>query len=647
MSSHDSMFRWATLGALVLVAFALLTNTCAMDRLERQVIRQTKALESALAAGGAGAVGAPAPPARPSTERVPGEGTGLTAVGWGDRRAEILFVEGAKADAPLRLQDKPRPQGDWYVSRRSSAPSSLNPFATGEADASTISGYVVTRLLALDLDAPPRLEPSLAVSWEVAADGLTITYRLRKGVLFADGRPFTSADVRFSFDVQRDPAVNAQHLRPAFEDVTSLETPDPHVVVVTLRKRHWRTLHAVGYDLRILNAGWYQAEIPRLAAEMGIGTFSTEPGKPGFGEFFNRITAPCPGTGPYAFAGDRYDASLPVELRQNPFYWGIQVHPERYNMAGLRWVFIQDEVAAFEEFRKGGFDASVVEFDVLDNQLKDDPTITSMSRSFEYDHPGLGWTEIVWNCRRPPFDDARVRRAMAHLLDREWIVREVQHGRGSVATCPTMPSYPSHSPDIVPHALDVERAKTLLAEAGWTDSDGDGVLDRRGQRFEFELKTGSPRRFHAQLATALQEGCAKVGIRVTPRTLEWAAFLGDLDERRFDAATLVRSFASPMIDPAETWHSSQDIPRGGNDAGWRSDRADAILERMRVELDDDRRDELFRQFNHVFHEEQPVLLVTHSTVGVLLNSRFEEARVRPTGLQFVDFWVKPENVRHR
>lgn len=645
----DLGLRWATLGALALVVLALIMNTCAMDRLETQVIRQTRALEGQFGGGssGQGLASRPAAGAATATSRIPGTGTGFEAVGWGGRRAEILHVEGAAPDAPLTISQKPRPQGDTYVNRRSSPPSSLNYYATSEGETQSITQYVISRLIGPDLDAPPGIEPGIARSWQVSDDKLTYTYALRKGVQFADGRPFTSADVLFSFEVMRDPAVNAQHMRPVFEDVESVEAPDAHTVVVKYRKKHWLGLYAVGYDLRILNKGWYEEQIPAWAERLGLSTFATEPGKPGFGEVFNRMTIPCPGTGPYYFTPDTYDKNKSVELRQNPFYWGIQGQPTWYNVSGLRWIFISDEIAAMEEFRKGNFDVTVVEFEVYDNQLRNDPTITSIAQYYEYDHIGLGWSEVTWNNRRPPFDDPRVRKAMAHLLDREYMVDEVQAGRGSVPTSPTKRIYPSYSQDLVPWKYDIEEARRLLAEAGWKDSDGDGVLDRDGKRFEFELKLGSQRRFYVQLASALQEGCAKVGIRMTPRTLEWATFIEDFQERRFDAASLVRSFPAAWIDPSESYHSANDVPRGGNDAGWHSDEADRILDAMKEEFDEAKRTELWHQFNRIFHEEQPVLLVTHSLVGVLSSNRFEDQRVRPTGLRMEDFWVKPENVRYK
>ena len=195
--------------------------------------------------------------------------------------------------------------------------------------------------------------------------------------------------------------------------------------------------------------------------------------------------------------------------------------------------------------------------------------------------------------------------------------------------------------------FDLEKAKALLNEAGWTDSDGDGVLDRDGERFEFELKLGSTRRFYVQVAAALEDACKKVGIRMSVRTLEWSTFIEDYYERRFDAVSLVSSFPDPWIDPYGSFHSSQDVPKGGNSSGWHNDRADALLEQMRGEFDPEKRNKLFQEFNLLFQEEMPWLLINHTLVGVVQNKRFEDVEVFPTGLRIHEYWVKPENVKYK
>jgi peptide/nickel transport system substrate-binding protein len=624
----------------------LVMNLFAMNSLQQHVIRVMLALEH-IESSGAGGGQVVAAPALSSEARTPGSGTGFIQVGWGGVSAEVLHVEGAVPNAPVTASQKPKPQGDTYVNRRSQPPSTLNYYTTNEGDAGTISKYTLGRLMIIDPEAPPKVLPSLATRWEVSEDKLTYTYHLRRGVLFADGRPFSAKDVKFSFDVMRDPEVRSEHMRASFDDVISLETPDEYTVVVKYRKKYWGGVYAVGFKLRILNSAWVADQIPKYAKELDIANHSTKPGTPGFGEVFNKIRHMSPGTGPYYYPGDKYDPDIPVELVQNPFWFGMQLRPEQYNLKKLKWVFIQDPVAAFEEFRRQTFDVTVVEFQPWDDEYSKDPTITDIANYFEYDHIGLGYSFIAWNGREPPFDDPRVRKAMAHLLDRDWVVEQINRGRATVASAPCKRAYPCYDNDVPHIPYDIDKAKALLAEAGWVDTDGDGILDRDGKRFEFELKLGSTRRFYVQIAAALDDACKKVGIRMSTRTLEWSTFIQDYYERRFDAVSLVSSFPDPWIDPYEEFHSSQDVPQGGNSAGWHNDEVDDILTRMREEFDDDKRAALFHEFNLIFQEEMPVLLVTHPLVGVVQNKRFEGVEVYPTGLRMHNYWVKPENVKYK
>jgi peptide/nickel transport system substrate-binding protein len=633
----------ATLVLMTLVVGSSTLNMCAVDRLEKQVIENRQILddlnEKGISGGGGRMV------TNVSSTGAPGTSTGITASGWDGAVAEVTFVEGAVNNAPLTLGDKPLPQNDHYVNRRTSPPGSLNYYTTNEGDTATITKYVLGRLLILDPDSPPDVLPGLATSWEVSDDKLTYTYHLRKGVQHGDGRQFTSADVKFSFDVMRDPEVQADHLRSSFDDVVELTTPDPYTVVVRYAKPYWKGIYTVGYQLRILNKGWYEEQIPNYADKLDIAEYATEPGKPGFGEVFNKIRVPSPSTGPYYYASDEYDPTK-VELRQNPFSWQTQTDPTFYNFKVLRWVFISDKIAAFEAFRKGEFDITVVDFNHWDDELSNDPTINDLANYVEYSHTGSGFSFISFNVREAPFDDPKVRLAMSHLVNREWVNTEIERGRGWVGVCPLKPEYASYHPDLKPHPYDPEKARELLAEAGWTDSDGDGVLDKDGQRFEFVLTLGSQRRFYTQISNQFEDALKQVGIRMTTRTLEWSTFIEDYYERRWQAVSLYNSFADPWIDPYEEWHSSQDVPRGGNSPGWHSPELDKLLEDMRGNFDDDSRNKQMHEMCEMFHAEPPVMVLNHGEVGVLVHSRIREAKVRPTGMQIHEMWVPVEETLH-
>jgi peptide/nickel transport system substrate-binding protein len=631
----------------VLLAGVLVTTTmatCSNDRLERQFIDLRKQIEAGNLSGGGGGGGSVSN--LPDT-RVAGNPSPAVAVGWGGSRANVTYVEGAVPDAPLTLGDKPHPQNDWYVSRDISPPGTLNFFTTNEGSTSVKTRYILGRLMTLNPENPTLVIPELATRWEVADDKLTYVYHLRRGVQFADGRPFTSADVKFSFDVMRDPEVDADHMRSTFEDVESLETPDPYTVVVKYKKQYWKGLYTVGYSLRVLNKGWYEEQIPKVAAELDHEEFSTEPGKPGFGKVFNDMRYPCPGTGPYYLADESDANDEYLKLVQNPFYFGIQVHPTWYNISQLRWLYISDTVSSFEAFRKQEIDVTVVDSDRWEDELSKDATINSISRYFEYDHMGLGFSFITWNCRQAPFDDPRVRTAMTHIINRQWILDEIERGKGTIAVLPAKRIYDIYSNELEAHAHDLEKAKALLAEAGWTDTDGDGILDKNGQRFEWELKVPSGRSFFVRVGGVIEDSCKKVGIRMTLRSLEWAKFIEDFYERRFDGICLYNSFADPWIDHYDSYHSSQDRPQGGNDPGWRDPRVDELLERSRKEFDPKERVKLYHEFNQLYYDAQPQTLLVHGLVSVLQNKRFENVKVWATGLRMHEYWVKPENVLHK
>lgn len=636
----------------LLLAGILVTTTmvtCSNDRLEKRVIKMEKSLEAGGGGGGSGPRrgGGDGPSAADAAPRVPGQSTGIRVAGWMGREAEILHVEGAGPNAPLTLSQKPRPQGDWYVNRRTSAPRSLNYYASNEGETTTVTEWVLGYLLRFDFDDPTQVMPWLATSWEVSDDRLSYTYHLRKGVQFADGRPFTAADVLFSYAVMRDPEVRAEHLRSEFDDVESITAPDPHTVVVRYKKLFWKGLYTVGFSLRPLNKGWYEEQIPVYARKLDIAKYATEPGKPGFGEVFNKIRIPCPGTGPYFVESDEDFQTDHVDLKQNPFYFGTQSQPEWFNMKRLRWIYISDEIAAFEAFRKGEFDVTVVDADMWADQLINDRTLDPIAVHLRYDHLRNDCSYIGWNCRRPPFDDARVRRAMTHLTDRKWILEKIERGRGTIAVCKSKRIYPTYSNELEPHPFDLDKARALLAEAGWRDTDGDGVLDRDGKRLEFELKVPSGRTFFDRVGGRIEDACKRVGIRMSVRSLEWATFIKDFDDRNFDGACLYSSWPDPWIDLYEAYHSSQDIPNGGNTSGWRDKRVDELLERMKVEFDDAKRTAMFHEFNRLYYDAQPQTLLVHGEVDVLCNKRFENIKVRRTGLQFFDWWVKPEHVLHK
>ena len=333
--------------------------------------------------------------------------------------------------------------------------------------------------------------PGLAESWEISDDGLTYTFHLREGVTFHDGSAMDSADVKFSLDRARaDDSQNAQ--KALFTGIASVETPDPQTVVVTLMEPNGSLL---------FNLAWGDAVI---VAPESIETITTNP----------------VGTGPYTFAdwvqGDR------IELARNPDYWG-----EQPAMASATFKFISDPTAAFAAMMAEDVDV-FTGFPAPENlpQFEADPRFQVLVGSTE------GETILAMNNKVAPLDNIKVREAISHAIDRQAIIDGAMFGYGTPIGTHFAPHNPAYVDLTGGSAYDPEKAKALLAEAGFPDG------------FSTTLKLPPPsyaRRGGEIIAAQLRA----VGIETEISNLEWAQWLEQVFKGKDFGLTIV-SHTEPM-----------------------------------------------------------------------------------------------------
>jgi len=218
---------------------------------------------------------------------------------------------------------------------------------------------------------------------------------------------------------------------------------------------------------------------------------------------------------------------------------------------------------------------------------------------------------IGWNAARPYFEDKRVRRAMTLAFDRKRILENVYVGLGTLVSGPFPPDAPYNDPSVQLLPFDLEGSKKLLAEAGWTDTDRDGLLDRSlhagepRKPFEFSLLVPTGRKEAMVMANIFREDLLKIGVKMTIDTVEWSLFLKRKDERNFDASVAAWTVGWEP-DLYQIWHSSQaDIPKGSNAVGFRNKEADRIIETLRVTMELDERAKLLQAFHRIVADEQP------------------------------------------
>jgi peptide/nickel transport system substrate-binding protein len=241
--------------------------------------------------------------------------------------------------------------------------------------------------------------------------------------------------------------------------------------------------------------------------------------------------------------------------------------------------------------------------------------------------------------RKPMFADKRVRKALTMLLDRELIRETISYGLTQQVTDPFFIFSVEHNPRLQPLPFDPEQAKQLLDEAGWIDTNGDGIRDKDGVPFRFEMLFASGIPSDEQMGTVYQEELKRAGIDMQLRPLEWATLLERTHARNFDAYRLAWFGPTTEEDPYQIWHSSQ-AENGSNYVGFASAEADEIMEKARLEFDHEKRANMYHRLSEIIYEEQPyTFLFTRQTLAAV-QRRFHGVKVyKLAGLDQREWWV--------
>ncbi|TAL30706.1 MAG: hypothetical protein EPN93_19065 [Spirochaetes bacterium] len=484
-------------------------------------------------------------------------------------------------------------------------PGHLNPITSNEAVASAINEHIYESLLDRDYDSL-KIVPQLADSWTISADGLTYVFRLKQGVLWSDGVELTADDIVYSYNVIKDPKTACAPLKVYYIDVESVRRLDRYTVEFRYSRQYFRALEICG-TIPI---------VPRHIFDDGTD-FNAHPG--------GRHPV---GTGPYIF--EKWDTGKRITLARNPRFRDRAPEIDR-----IVYKIVQEPNVALQMLKKGELDLvslRPIQWVRQTNSEKFDRGFYKL----EYYTPNYSY--IGWNARREPFNDRRVRRALTHMVNREGILEKLNFGLGKIVSGTAYINSRAYDASIKPWPYDPARARELLKEAGWSDTDNDGILDKDGKKFSFKIAISSASKFAERLSTILKEDLMKNGIEMDILRFEWAVFVQKLDARDFDAVTLGWSLGFEE-DPYQLWHSSQ-ITQGSNHCGFSNPEADALIERFRVEYDEEARIRMLHRLHAILHEEQPYTFLFCNPNLVTVSRRFDGVRVHPKGLNLHEWKVR-------
>jgi peptide/nickel transport system substrate-binding protein len=564
----------------------------------------------------------------------------LLLIGCGDRsEVKVSETAGSTDSTP---SGKPT-TGDWLVIHSLSDPEQLNPLTSNDAAASEVNGYIFEALLTRE---PKSLElkPQVAEARpEIAQDKLTYTFKIRKDVRFQDGRPLTGEDVLFSVKAIKCPFVNAPFLRVYFNSLIDAQLLDPYTIRFVTKERYFLNESVLG-GIVLLPRHYYDPD--NLLARVSVRDLTQDPAKlpaevKKFGEQFNRNYSRKPlGSGPYQF--NSWKTGREIELRRDENYWGnAQAGIDQPHVDRLKFRIVNNMDAALVRLKSGSLDFVEALQPV---QVVRGTNSERFNREFKkYEYYAPSYTYIGWNNAHPIFSDKRVRQAMTYMTDRKQIVKSVLFGLGEVVNSHIYLFRPEYDKTLESYPFDPAKGLALLQEAGWKDTDGDGVLDKiiDGKRtpLRFEIKVNAGNAVRESVALVLMDELRKHGIGASVRQIDWTIFLNDVKNHNFDAVVLGWAMSTTEPDAYQVWHSSQAANKGSNAISYKNTRVDEILEQYRGEFDGQKRIELYKEFQQILHEEQPYTFLYVGKRVSAVHRRFEGVEVFPDGLRPIDWWV--------
>ena len=469
---------------------------------------------------------------------------------------------------------------------------------TSDSASHTAAGYVFNGLVRYDRNL--KLEGELAESWEVSPDGRKITFHLRKGVRWHDGKPFTSEDVMFTYRRMIDPNTPTAYAED-FKQVTRASNPDPYTFIVEYEKPFAPAL-----------ASWGMHVLPKHLLET-YPDISRSP-----------LNKKPVGTGPFRFV--EWKTGEKTVFEANPDYFEGRPYLSRVITR-----VIPDPATMFLELKSGGIDMMGLTPLQYTRQTKTEEFRKSFNK---YRYLSFGYTYLGFRLSHPLFSDRRVRQAFAYAINKKEIIDGVLFGLGQEATGPYKPGTWAHNPDVKRYPYDPERAKALLAEAGWKDADGKGVLEKGGRKFAFTVLTNAGNESRAKTAEIIQQNLAAVGIRMEIRTLEWSAFINEfVDKRKFDAVILGWSISQDP-DQYDIWSSKKTGPKELNFVGFADAEVDRLLEEGRRTFDIEKRKKAYFRIQEILAEEQPYVFLYYPDSLPVVQKRIHGIEPAPAGISY-------------
>lgn len=517
-----------------------------------------------------------------------------------------------------RVSNGPAPSGGTIVIATLDDPGTLFPPFVMTTSAKQISEQVYDYLADVGPSLDTRDEKSyraeLADSWRWSEDSLSLTFHLNPRAKWHDGRPVTARDVRFTFDLNKNPAIASRYVS-SLENIDSVTIADSSSAVFWFRERRPTQFLDAAAQLLILPAH----QLERLAQTR------------------LRENLPPP-IGSGRFRLRRWDKGSAVELVSDTTNYRGRAKLDR-----AIWSVTPDFTAAVSRVSRGDADL----FDGLRPENAREIARGTTARAIAL--PGMDYAFLRFNLRHPAdrtkphplFGDRELRRAIAMSLDRNSLARSLFETFASVPSGPTVRAYATTDTTLVQIPFDLARANRLLDSLGWRRS-ADGVRVRNGSRLAFSLLVPTSSLNRTRMAVLIQEQLSRVGIEVTTDRMDNAAMIARQQKGDFDASLDAWTMSSSPDGIRDAWSSSGVGKNGVNYGGYSNPAFDTLLDSA-LKADPGHARELFTAAFRVINEDAPAVWLYEARKIVGIHRRFETGETRADSWWFslADWSVDP------
>jgi len=471
-------------------------------------------------------------------------------------------------------------RGGTIAIGHSSKPDIINPVLTSETISASLMNLVFSNLVKIDATSSPV--PDVAESWEVSDDGLVWTFYLRDDVKFHDGHPLTAHDVEFTYRSIMDPR-NASSLAEQCKMVDKLGAEGNYVFRVNLKYPFAPFIYLMG-----------RAIAPRHLLENS--DLRNTP--------FNQHPV---GSGPFKLTDWTEDDTIILDANREYFLKGRPV------LDRLIFKAYPDRKAALKAISSGKMDmalglaASDLMFVSKHGSFRACPTSSS------------SYYAIVLNLDDPLFEDIRVRKALDHAIDKDSIIKNQLKGYSKICTGPFGVGSWGYNPNVQATTYDTEKARELLEQAGWQDTDGDGVLDKNGEPLEILLTVPDISDSLERIAVAIRAQLMKVGIKMKMEYSDEP----ELNGTPFQALLGKLSIGADPDYESRFWHSRN---TDSNLASYENSTVDDLLELGRRTGDLEKRTAIYHKIHEMIHDDYPAIFLASAREFIGSSYRFKNAR---------------------